>query len=48
MDKLAILAVKKQNKTKTKKLVFLCEKYIKETQSGQFVSKTMSFRPFFD
>ena len=39
MDKHAILAVKKQ---------FLCEKYIKETLSGQFVCKTMSFRLFFD
>ena len=29
-------------------LVFFCEKYIKETQSGQFVCKTTSFRLFFD
>ena len=43
MDKHAILAVKKQ----TTNLVFLCEKYIKETLSGQFVRKTTSFR-FFD
>ena len=27
--------------------VFFCEKYIKETQSGQFVCKTMSFILFF-
>ena len=45
MDKRhAILAVKK-NKTN---LVFFCEKYIKETLSGQFVCKTTSFRLFFD
>ena len=44
MDKHAILAVKKQ----TMNLVFLCEKYIKETLSGQFVCKTTSFRLFFD
>ena len=43
MDKHAILAVKK-----TTNLVFLCEKYIKETLSGQFVCKTTSFRLFFD
>ena len=42
MDKHAILAVKKTN------LVFFCEKYTKETQSGQFVCKTTSFRLFFD
>ena len=29
-------------------LVFFYEKYIKETQSGQFLCKTMSFRSFFD
>ena len=29
-------------------LVSFCEKYIKETQSGQFVCKTTSFRLFFD
>ena len=29
-------------------LVFFCKKYIKETLSGQFVCKTMSFRLFFD
>ena len=29
-------------------LVFFCEKYIQETQSGQFVCKTTSFRLFFD
>ena len=46
MDKHVILAVKK-NKKKTN-LVFFCEKYIKETQSGQFVCKTTSFRLFFD
>ena len=45
MDKHAILAVKKQTK---KNLVFFCEKYIKETLSGQFVCKTTSFRLFFD
>ena len=44
MDKHAILAVKKQ----TTNLVFLCEKYIKETLSAQFVCKTSSFRLFFD
>ena len=44
MDKLAILAVKKTKQ----KLVFFCEKYIKETQSGQFVCKTTSFRLFFN
>ena len=44
MDKHAILAVKKQ----TTNLVFLCEKYIKETLSRQFVCKTTSFRLFFD
>ena len=43
MDKHAILAVKK-----TTNLVFFCEKYIKETLSGQFVCKTTSFRLFFD
>ena len=43
MDKHAILAVKK----KEKKLVYFCEKYIKETLSGQFVCKTTSFRLFF-
>ena len=43
MDKHAILAVKK----KEKKLVYFCEKYIKETLSGQFVRKTTSFRLFF-
>ena len=42
MDKLPILAVKKMN------LVFFCEKYIKETQSGQFMCKTTSFRLFFN
>ena len=42
MDKHAILAVKKTN------LVFFCEKYTKETQSGQFACKTTSFRLFFD
>ena len=41
MDKLAILAVKKMNP------VFFCEKYIKETESGQSVCKTTSFRLFF-
>ena len=47
MDKHGILAVK--NKTKQKpNLVFFCEKYIKETLSGQFVCKTTSFRLFFD
>ena len=45
MDKYAIIAVK--NKTK-QKLVFFCEKYIKETLSGQFACKTTSFRLFFD
>ena len=44
MDKHAILAVKK----KKANLVFFCEKYIKETLSGQFVCKTTSFRLFFD
>ena len=44
MDKHAILAVKK-NPTN---LVFLCEKYIKETLSRQFVCKTTSFRLLFD
>ena len=29
-------------------LVFFCEKYVKETLSGQFVCKTTSFRLFFD
>ena len=29
-------------------LFFFCEKYIKETLSGQFVCKTTSFRLFFD
>ena len=29
-------------------LVFFCEKYIKETQSRQFVCKTPSFRLIFD
>ena len=43
MDKHAILAVKKKTN-----LVFFCEKYTKETQSGQFVCKTTSFRVFFD
>ena len=47
MDKHAILAVKKKNNKKTN-LVFFCEKYIKETLSGQFVCKTTSFRLFFD
>ena len=47
MDKHAILAVKNKNKTKTN-LVFFCEKYIKETLSGQFVCKTTSFRLFLD
>ena len=42
MDKHAILAVKKKPN-----LVFFCEKYIKETLSGQFVCKTTSFRLFF-
>ena len=44
MDKHAILAVKKTKPN----LVFFCEKYIKETLSGQFVCKTTSFRLFFD
>ena len=44
MDKHAILAVKKH----TTNLVFFCEKYIKETLSGQFVCKTTSFRLFSD
>ena len=35
-------------KTTTTNLVFLCEKYIKETLSGQSVCKTTSFRLFFD
>jgi len=43
MDKHAILAVKK-----TMNLVFFCEKYIKETLSGQFVCKMTSFRLFFN
>ena len=43
MDKHAILAAKK-----TTNLVFFCEKYTKETLSGQFVCKTTSFRLFFD
>ena len=47
-NKLAILAVKKKKKKKTN-LVFFCEKYINDTQSGQFVCKTAtSFRLFFD
>ena len=45
MDNHAILAVK--NKTKQKP-IFFCEKYSKETLSGQFVCKTTSFRLFFD
>ena len=45
MDKRAILAVKKQT---NRNLIFFCEKYTKETQSGQFVCKTTSFRLFFD
>ena len=44
MDKHAILAVKKTNESN----FFSCEKYIKETLSGQFVCKTTSFRLFFD
>ena len=49
MDKHAILALKKQQQqNQTNKLVFLCEKYIKETLTGQFVCKTTSFRLFFD
>ena len=37
-----------KKKKKKKNLIFLCEKYIKETLSGQFVCKTTSFRLFFD
>ena len=37
----------KQLKKKKTNLVFFCEKYIKETLSGQFVCKTTSFRLFF-
>ena len=41
IDKPAILAVKEKMN-----LVFFSEKYIKETQSGQFVCKTTSVRLF--
>ena len=44
MDKHAILAVREKNEPS----FFFCEKYIKETLSGQFVCKTTSFRLFFD